>query len=66
MSLNGNLVPISELSEAFAGFFDKKVLGIVHSTKVVHGVYNGRRKINEEDSMFMTGDSIIECIKLMK
>ena len=32
--------------EAFAGFFDKKVLGIVQSTKVVDGVYNKLIKSN--------------------
>ena len=30
------------------------------------GVYKGRRKINAEDGMFMTGEKINECIKTLK
>ena len=49
-----------------AGFFDKKVVGIVESTRVDPGVYNGRQKIIATDEMFMTGDKILESIKGLK
>ena len=45
MTINGNQIASDELSNTFAEFFDKKVLGIVQNTKVEDGVYNGRRKI---------------------
>ena len=46
--------------------FKKKVVGIVESTKVDPGVYNGPQKILAEDSMFMTDEKILECIKGLK
>ena len=55
-----------DIAEVFAGFFDKKVVGIVESTMVDPGVYNGRQKIFAEDAMFMTGERILECIKGLK
>ena len=39
MSVNGNQVPLNRLSDAFAEFFDRKVVGIVESTRVDQGVY---------------------------
>ena len=66
MIFNGNRITGPELSECFAEFFDKKVLGIVESTKVDQGVYNGRRKIHAEDGIFMTSARIIECVKSLK
>ena len=66
MSFNDIQITGGAISEKFAEFFDKKVRGIVESTKVDQGVYNGRRKIHAEDWMFMTGERIIECIKSLK
>ena len=66
MIFNGNRITGAEISECFAEFFDKKVLGIVESTKVDQGVYNGRRKIHAEDGIFMTSERIIECVKSLK
>ena len=43
-----------------------KVVGIVESTRVDPGVYNGSQKIFAEDEMFMTGKRILECIKGLK
>ena len=47
------------ISEKFVEFFDKKVRGIIESTKVDQGVYNGRQKIHAEDWIYMTGERII-------
>ena len=53
MNLNGVQEKSDELADAFAGFFNKKVMGIVEQTRVDPGVYNGCRKIHAEDCMFM-------------
>ena len=66
MTINGNWIASDELSNTFAEFLDKKVLGIVQNTKVKAEVYNGSRKIYAEDSMFMTRERIIECVKSLK
>ena len=63
MNYNGNQITNAKISECFAEFFDKKVLGIVESIKVDQGVYNERRKIHAEGWMFMTSERIKECIK---
>ena len=54
------------ISESFALFFDNKVKDIVDSTRVNPNVYNGRRKVDGDDSMFMTRNEIIECINGLK
>ena len=66
MKYHGIEVTSDEIAEVFAGFFDKKVVGIVESTSVDPGVYNGRQKIIATDEMFMTGDKILESIKGLK
>ena len=66
MNYHGIEVTGDDSAEVFAGFFDKKVVGIVESTRVDPGVYNGRQKIIATDEMFMTGDKILESIKGLK
>ena len=66
MKYHGIEVTSDDIAEVFAGFFDKKVVGIVESTSVDPGVYNGRQKIIATDEMFMTGDKILESIKGLK
>ena len=39
---------------------------IVVSTVVNRSVYNGKKRIEAEVGMFMTGPKIIECIKELK
>ena len=56
----------NDISDAFAGFFNTKVVGIVESTGVDPEVYNGRQRIFAEDWMFMTGERIMDCIKGLK
>ena len=63
MYLNDNQVTSDKLSDTFAEFFNRKVVGIVESTRVDQGVYNGHQKINAKDWMFMAGERITECIK---
>ena len=59
-----NNVPVAshEVSESFAKFFKEKVCQIVSSTRVKLSVHNGTRKMEAEDSVFMTGNKINECI----
>ena len=65
-SENGIQVNSNDLSDAFAGFFDTKVVGIVDSTRVDPGVYNGRQRIFADDWMFMTAERILDSIKDLK
>ena len=43
-----NNVPVVNISESFAEFFDKKVSNIVNQTVISDNVYSGRRKIHAE------------------
>ena len=61
-----NNAPVHNISESFAGFFDKKVTNIVNQTLVNQDVYNGRRKIHANAEMFMAKNNIIECINSLK
>ena len=60
MLLNDQPVNCGDIAECFAEFFDKKVGNIVNSVVVNPRVYNGKRKIHAENSMFMTRNSILE------
>ena len=64
--LKGIDVTGDEVSESFAGFFDKKVVGIVDSTSVNPGVHIGRRKFHTDSLMSMASHKILECIKSLK
>ena len=59
-------IPVVNVSESFAEFFDKKVTDIVNQTLVNPSVYNGRWKINANADMFMTRNNIIDCINMIK
>ena len=61
-----NNVPVVNISESFAEFFDKKVSNIVNQTVISDNVYSGRRKIHAEVEMFMTEFNINDCIKSLK
>ena len=62
MNYHGIEVTSDDIAEVFAGFFDKKVVGIVESTKGDPGVYNGRQKIIAGEEIFLTGDKILESM----
>ena len=66
MTLDGNEVSGHDISNCFANFFEKKVGDIVGSTKVDENVYNGKKRIEAQCEMFMTGLSISECVKKIK
>ena len=53
MTAHGNQVPFDKLPDIFAEFFDRKVIGIVESTRVDQGVFNGSQKIHAEDWMYI-------------
>ena len=61
-----NNVPVVNISESFAEFFDKKVSNIVNQMVISDNVYSGRRKIHAEVEMFMTEFNINDCIKSLK
>ena len=66
MTLDGNEVSGHDISNCFANFFEKKVGDIVGSTKVDENVYNGKKRIEAQCEMFMTGLNISECVKKIK
>ena len=53
-------------ANAFANFFNIKVNSIVNQTQIDPGVYNGHKKVNAENSNFMTRNEIFECLKTIK
>ena len=53
-------------ASTFANFFSNKVTTIVNQTQIDPGVYNGLRKINVENSFFMSANDILECMKSIK
>ena len=55
-----------KLADSFAGFFDHKVKSISENTIVSDTVYNGVKKLEAENSMFMDENSIRECISTLK
>ena len=61
-------VPIAGvvLPDSLAAFFNKKILDIAKDVPVKDGVYNGTKKINSENKMFMDAVSIKECIMTIK
>jgi hypothetical protein len=52
--------------DEFAKLFDTKVKNIVLSININEGVYNGTRKVNTENKMFMNMDSIRSVMESMK
>ena len=55
-----------ERSDYFASFFDEKVKTITDRVKIDDLVYNGSRKIDADNQMFMGPADVIECIKSIK
>ena len=48
------MIPNEDLAEQFACMFEKKINNIVLTTKIDDTVYNGSRKITEQDKNFMS------------
>ena len=61
-------IPVNdhERPDSFAQFFEGKVKLITESTIVDPRVYNGTRKVEAADSMFMNSDDIMLCVKSIK
>ena len=55
-----------KLADSFACFFDHKVKSISESSIVSNNVYNGVRKVEAEDRMFMDESSIRDCVGSLK
>ena len=66
MNQNGTPIDNDELAEQFAAMFEKKTTDIVSETEINDNVYNGTRKLNEQDKNFMTDVNIINAIKSLK
>ena len=66
MNQNGTPIDNDELAEQFAAMFEKKITDIVSETEINDNVYNGTRKLNEQDKNFMTDVNIINAIKSLK
>ena len=54
------------MPETFAGFFCDKVRSLSEQAVVSGNVYNGKRKVNCNDKMFMSMDDITECVRSIK
>jgi hypothetical protein len=52
--------------DEFAKFFDTKVKNIVLSVNIKEGVYNGTRKVNTENKIFMNMDSLRSVMESTK
>ena len=66
MKHNGIEIAVSNLSDAFADFFDKKVKDIVSTCEVDNDVYNGTRKVTSPNSNFVTIENVNNVLKSMK
>ena len=66
MKFKRKIVGKLERAECFAEFFSKKVEEIVTNINVDQGVYNGERKIQSNDSNFMTHYHVTNAIKDVK
>ena len=66
LHLNGNAVPIKNISDVFADYFDSKIQSIVNETAIKSDVYNGKLKVISREKMFMLQDNVLECIKPIK
>ena len=52
--------------DSFAVFFQTKVRSISQRAKVSPNVYNGKRKVDCHDKMFMSKVDITECVRSIK
>ena len=52
-----------ERSDCFAGFFRDKIDSITSELVIDPNVYNGPKKLDANDSMFMTSNDVLKCIK---
>ena len=66
MFMEGRPIKNEELPDTFANQFEDKINKIVDQTKIDQNVYNGTRKMYEEDYNFMTEAEILEAVSSLK
>ena len=66
MNLNSVTIANEDLAEQFANMFEKKINDIASTTSINDTVYNGSRKITEEDKNFMSTNNIRNAILSLK
>ena len=66
MNIDGMPIPTNEIAEEFAKMFEQKVKDIESTTNINDGVYNGNRKINEQNKNFMTASDVRKAILSLK
>ena len=54
------------MPETFAKFFHEKIKTLSGGINIEEGVYNGVKKVNPENKMFMDRNSIRDCITSIK
>ena len=66
MKLNDQIIPNEDLAEQFAAMSEKKVTDVTSSTSTDDAVFNGTRKITEQDMNFMSEINIRQAILSLK
>ncbi len=64
--MDNNEIGPDQLADKFALFFDNKIRSLLSQVKIEESVYNGSRKIEADNCMFMDPVSVKECIKSLK
>ncbi len=54
------------LPDAFACFFDSKIRNVINEVEIDNTVYNGKKLVNTNNSMFMTPEAIRSCMLSLK
>ena len=62
----GILINNEDVSETFARFFDNKIKDVLADISINTDVYNGTKKVNAENSFFMTPTWVRECMESLK
>ena len=66
MSVNEINIKNKDLPLEFAKFFSNKIAQITSTTQISNAVYNGTKKVNYENSFFMTDTDILESLRSIK
>ena len=66
MTLGGVQVSEHELPSSFAKFFANKVNVITNGVAVDPAVYNGKKKLDAGNHMFMTTNDVKKCLESIK
>ena len=62
----GELLTHADMPDHFASFFNKKVIDIMSAMVIDNEIYNGEKKVESSDLMFMDKGAIKECILSLK